>query len=373
MSTVLRGFHLVSRGGAAVAFMVLVAALAAPPAAGQSCVLTRLDTPVLNAFHDEFGGAADDRRFQITFGYRYGYSFRHFVGTHEEPHRVAEHSQVVNNVSLFDLSLRYDLGSRTSLTLGVPYLEANRDGALRNDERVVVRRYTRSNTSGIGDVSLVANRLLWDPATHQRGNLSAGLGVKFPTGDHTQQQTRLSMNGDGEVESSVSVADYSVQPGDGAWGIIVGLSGYRVLNQAGSLALYGSGTYVAEPETTNGVRLGDNPGEEFVSAADQYVARLGLQLGPRSWRGLSLGLGGRVEGVPVHDAFGSSYGRRRPGYMLSVEPTVSWSRGAQSISLAFPYAVERNRQRSVADLADGGHGDAAFPDYLVLTNWSYRF
>lgn len=358
----------------AVLVLTMLGALTMPfSLEAQSCVLTRLDSPVLSAFDKEFNPAAAHQRWQFTFGYRYGYSFRHFVGTEEQVHRAEENSQVVNNVNLADFSLRYNLGTRTSLTVGAPYLEATRSGGLRNEDGVVIKRYTRSETDGVGDVTLVAKRLLWDPSTHRRSNLSLGGGVKFPTGDYEQLQTRLSIE-DGEEVTSTSTADYSVQPGDGAWGVIVEASGYAVLNQSGSLALYGSGVYIFEPATTNGIeRPGARPGEEYLSAADQYVARLGLAIGPRSWKGLSAGVGGRFEGVPVHDVFGSSYGRRRPGYMASVEPSVSWTRKSHTIALAMPYVVERNRQRSVADIQNGLHGDAAFPDYLVLLNYSVRF
>jgi outer membrane putative beta-barrel porin/alpha-amylase len=345
-----------------------------PSATAQSCVLTRLDTPVMNAFDDDFTPAGAHQRFQASMGHRYGYSFRHFVGTDEQEERMAEHSQVVNNVNIVDLSMRYNLSSRTSFTVGVPYLTANRDGALRNGEGHVIARYTRSQTEGLGDITVVAKHLLWDPAAHRRSNLSVGLGVKVPTGDYRQKQSTLSLRNGAIVRSDGGIADYSVQPGDGAWGIITEASGYRILNKSGSFALYGSGTYIFEPETHNGVaRPNASIAEEFVSATDQYVARLGVQIGPKSWRGFGLGLGGRIEGVPPHDVFGSSFGRRRPGYMASIEPSFSYSWGVNSISMSVPWAVERNRQRSVSDLIRGSHGDAAFPDYVVLTNYAVRF
>lgn len=168
--------------------------------------------------------------------------------------------------------------------------------------------------------------------------------------------------------------DPSVQPGDGAWGAIVELSGFRLLGNSESLALYGSAQYIMEPETTNGVeRPGARPGEEKVSVTDQYVARLGLQWSPEKLPGWQFGLGGRIEGVPVRDLIGSSYGRRRPGYMLSIDPSVNWSKGSHTVSLAMPWAVSRNRQKSVADIENGLHGDAAFPDYLLMLNYARRF
>ena len=86
-----------------------------------------------------------------------------------------------------------------------------------------------------------------------------------------------------------------------------------------------------------------------------------------------MGLGGRIEGVPVRDLIGKSDGFRRPGYAVSVEPSLSFSRGAHTFSLAVPVAVYRNRQRSVADLISGGAGDAAFADYIILVGYWRKF
>jgi len=312
-------------------------------AQAQSCVLTRLDSPVLNAFDSEFDPDAEAQKWQATFAWRYGYSHRHFVGTDEQEERAEEHSQVVNNVNLADFALRYSFNSQTSITVGIPYLMATRDGALRDENRHVIKRYQRSSNRGIGDITVVGNRLLWDPATHRRANVNLTFGVKLPTGENMQPENRISLV-DGEEVVTSETGDFSVQPGDGAFGIVVGASGYKILNPSGSFAGYGSVTYIFEPETTNGVlRPGANVGEEEVSASDQYVARLGVQMGPASWKGWSAGLGGRIEGIPVHDVFGSSYGRRRPGYMISIEPSVNWSRGPHTLSFAMPWAVERNR------------------------------
>ena len=42
-------------------------------------------------------------------------------------------------------------------------------------------------------------------------------------------------------------------------------------------------------------------------------------------------------------------------------------------SLGVPIAVYRNRTRSYADRLSGGHGDAAFADYLILATVSRAF
>ena len=90
-------------------------------------------------------------------------------------------------------------------------------------------------------------------------------------------------------------------------------------------------------------------------------------------RGLAVNLGSRVEGVPVRDLIGKSNGFRRPGYALSVFPGFEYSRGRATWTFNLPVAVLRDRARSVPDLQDRGHGDAAFADYVWLMNYTYRF
>ena len=76
----------------------------------------------------------------------------------------------------------------------------------------------------------------------------------------------------------------------------------------------------------------------------------------------------------MKDLVGGSEGFRRPGYAISVEPAISYTHGPHTISLAIPFAVERNRQRSVPDMLEPGrHGDAAFADYVVLAGYFRRF
>jgi hypothetical protein len=74
----------------------------------------------------------------------------------------------------------------------------------------------------------------------------------------------------------------------------------------------------------------------------------------------------------VHDLVGGSDGFRRPGYSVAIEPGVNVSFADDvSITAFVPFAVYRNRERSVADrrLTESTgiyrHGDAAFADYTV--------
>lgn len=330
---------------------------------------SRLDAPVLGAF-DEL--TSSDQKWQIGLSWRYQKSDRHFRGTHEETNRAAEDSEVINTMHLAELSLRYNFNLRTSISVSVPYLMATRSHPIRDADRVVVDR-SLLNSRGLSDITIVGRRLMWEPAPGRRGNMTLGVGVKLPTGANNVVDTR-EREIDGERVSRVETVDQSVQPGDGGFGFIVDMSAYRLLGAGNNLALYASGAYLINPEGMSGVQTyRSRPGEQIMSIADQYVFRLGLSASPASWNRFSAGLGGRIEGVPVHDLFGSSEGFRRPGYAVSVEPTFSLVRGSHTFSLAVPIAVQRNRQVSVPDLANDTHGDAAFADYVVMAGYSRRF
>ena len=303
--------------------------------------------------------------------WRYQRSFRHFVGSEEQHERSVERSEVTNNLNLLDLGVRYSPTPQWSFSLGIPYLMAQRSNPIRDSGRAVVAR-TYTEAEGIGDVVLAARRLLWDPATHADGNLSLGLGIKAPTGDYDAEDTRVRLV-NGQFVGREETVDQSIQPGDGGWGVLFDVQGYRRLAASG-FALYGSASYLANPRGTNGVptfRTGS--GEEVMSVADQYVARIGTSYSRATWRGLGVSLGGRVEGVPAEDLIGDSDGFRRPGYAVSAEPGMSYSKGIHTVAVSVPIALYRNRVRSVPDRAAGRHGDAAFADYVVMVGYSRRF
>lgn len=357
--------HLRRTAAFALAFVVITLLVASSPAIGQSCVLTRLDSPVLDPL-------LGDQKWEISFAWRYGKSDRHFVGTEEQVHRTEEGSQVINTVNLLDLGIRYQFNPRTSFHLGLPYLMANRTGPV-SDGDLMVGRELRSSTRGNGDITAVFNRLVWDPETHVRGNLSWGVGLKLPTGENAMTGTRTRYV-DGVPVLQVETADQSVQPGDGGLGLVLELSGYQSFNSTSSLSGYLSATYIVAPEGDSGVpTYRSREGEQVMSIADQYVARLGVQFAPASWGNFYAGFGARIEGIPVYDLIGSSEGFRRPGYMLSAEPWMTWKSGQNRVTVSLPISVVRDRQQSVSDKASGRHGDAAFPDYLILAGYSYRF
>jgi hypothetical protein len=205
-----------------------------------------------------------------------------------------------------------------------------------------------------------------DPARHKKGNVSVGLGVKFPTGEKDAKDERLEFDEDTEtVVAELRNVDNSIQPGDGAWGIIFDIYGF--VEVITNLNLFAAATYIAEPETDAGVISGNlQTSDEVWSVADSYLFRAGFGYTFLPRHGLTFTLGGRMEGTPSEDLFGSSEGRRRPGFAISIEPGLVFTKNRWFASFSAPVALYRNRERSVDDEREGDHGDAAFADFMTL-------
>jgi hypothetical protein len=325
-----------------------------------------MDVPVTGT---QDGAYPKARSWQISTSYRWQKSDRHFVGSAEQHHREAESSEVINRIHLADVSARYNLTARTSFALGVPFLFADRSSPVRDSTRQIVDRSV-VQAGGLSDVTLAIRRFMLAPERHAGGNVSLGLGLKFPTGASGHQDVRKQFNA-GAVVTSLAPVDQSIQPGDGGFGFFTEASGFKRL---GRVTAYASGSYLFNPRETNETeRGGTNPITRYLSVSDQYLARAGLASSFRRGGSWTLSLGGRVEGVPAEDLIGGSSGFRRPGYAVSVEPGVTYTRGRSGVNLGVPIAVYRNRTRSFADKLSGGHGDAAFADYLLLVGFSRRF
>jgi len=334
---------------------------------GGQCPLNRsMGHPVGTDAEGSYFNTGD---WQLAVGYRWLNSDRHFRGDEEQSYRQEEGTEVVNRSNYLDLSILYAFSSQWSLALTVPFVYSERSSLY---EHPGTGRHT-TKAGGLGDVRLSAYYWLLDPEDMPKGNLSIGLGPKFPTGDSDAQDSFYTAGG--VVRHAV---DQSIQPGDGGFGFTAEVFGFLELFPRG----YGylQGYYLFNPETTNGTNTArSNPFEKEMSIADQYLGRLGINYALVPDWGLSVGLGGRIDGVPVRDALGQSTGFRRPGYAVSIEPGLYMTRRQWSFSLTVPVAIYRNRQQSVPDMqstkASGvyRHGDAAFADYLITASFSRAF
>lgn len=295
----------------------------------------------------------------VTIGFRTYSSYKHYIGTVYQVQRAIAHNEVQNHVDLYDLGLSYQLTPRWSIIADIPGMTATR----HQQGNVNVYR-----SGGIGDMLVGAQAWVWRPPTESHGNIAFSAQLKLPTGINDAKGTTILSNG----QKQVRPFDESIQPGDGTWGFALATEAYRefYFHTTG----YFTGSWLFSPQDTTGVlTYRSQPGEGVVSATDQYLWRGGFSHPVPKLYGLALSIGGRMEGVPVRDAFGSSNGFRRPGYVISIEPGLMYARGRNMFNVSGPWAMERNRKTSVTDYANNTHGDAAFSDYTVIASYTRTF
>ena len=353
-----------------VCVLAVVSASSTARAQGCGCVAVQNNVTRGLVEGDLHGNALGARQWMASLGFRWFRSDRVFVGDVEQP---ALYGRMTNEVLSFDASLTYAITDRWSVTVDMPVSDGRRTSAYEHDG---VDTYTMT-AAGPGDLRLTADAWILDPRTAHRGNVAVGFGVVFPTG--LAGATDTAHRATGPVERPV---DASIQPGVGAWGVVLQLQAYLRIH-AGLFA-YADGFYLVRPQEQNGTEytqadlevrsapLGTTPTRD--SAPDQYVARLGLGYVLWPAQGLSMSVGGRVEGIPVHDLVGGDGGFRRPGAALAVEPGLTWSYRGNALSLTVPVAVYRDRVQSVPEAAAGqAAGPAAFADVSVLARYTRRF
>lgn len=332
---------------------------------------------------------------QAGINYRYFHSWRHFVGTEEQKERQytnggigadgKDHGNAVNIYShAIDINVSYGLSDRFQLNVTLPWVHNERSQVLRQTLPVKDTFRYSVFASGIADVRFGANYWVFDPATSTRGNLMVGLGVKLNTGSYTKTDQAPQTNG----TIRYAVMDQAIQPGDGGIGYTVEFQAFRTLQK--NLIGFASGYYLFNPKENNGsfksAPKAGLEGYNIYACPDQYFGRAGVMLSASDK--LSLSLAGRMEGIPAYDAFGGQVAYRRPGYVVAIEPGVTYRNSNHSFSLFIPFNIVRNRIQSAADIADQNlqnskiedpakyvhvQGDAAFADYSINFGYAYRF
>lgn len=311
---------------------------------------------------------------------RYFKSFRHFSGTVENKSRQADGSAVVNHQASLDLALTRTINNRWSFLLDVPVLDNSRTDEYEHGlvNGVYIKKERRSTHSfGIGDVRFAVYAWLFDPKK-SRGNVQVGLGIKLPTGDDDYKDYWYNVGPGGTKE--LRDVDQSIQLGDGGTGFTVEVNAFYQFTHY--LTVYGNGFYLINPREQNGSRtyretlVPSLANEAICSVPDQYMFRGGLKYSIAAVKGLSVAGGVKLEGIPVYDLVGGSGDFRRPGYIWSVEPTVTYSMKNINLFASVPFAFYRNRTQSVTDkensVTQGKHvqGDAAFANYVINVGFS---
>lgn len=371
----------VQKSATLAVFVVLAVLTGSRTVWGQGCVAVR-PMSCSASEHINTLGMLEKGQWQVSSAYRYFKSFRHFRGDVEESDRVEHGTQVENITHAVDLGVSRGLSNRFGLTLNVPIIYYDRSSLYEHYGNSLTSNpsQTRFDTGsrGIGDVRVTAYYWLFNPEHSMKGNILLGLGLKAPTGNSDVQDDFHRRTADGGDSVVTKPVDQSIQLGDGTWGLNLELQGFHQLFARG--AWYFNGFYLLNPANVNhtltrGTLAGADPLIAYHSAADQYAIRLGITYALLPSAGISGSLGGRLEGIPSHDLIGDSEGFRRPGYIVSLEPSVTVQKGL-NFTFNVPIALYRNRTKSVFDLADPmgqRHGDAAFADYLINLVVTYKF
>ena len=324
---------------------------------------------------------------QVGANYRYFHSFRHFVGTEEQPQRQDLGNAVNIYSHAIDLNLAYGLSDRLSAYVTLPYVNNERSQTLTLTKDAASKALTRYSVyaKGIADVRFGLNYWLIDPKKATKGNLSIGAGVKLATGSYTATDDALQTDG---TKKNV-VMDQAIQPGDGGIGFSIELQGFKAIYK--NLYGFASGYYMFSPQESNGTFKSAAKkgleGYEIYASPDQYFGRAGLMMPVGKKQNLTFSLAGRLEGIPAYDAFGGQVAYRRPGYVIAIEPGVTYRSGQHTFTLFVPNNIVRNRIQSAADIASQNlrnsvitdpakyvhvQGDAAFADYSINLGYSYR-
>jgi hypothetical protein len=101
-----------------------VAARSSAPVIGGLCSTS--DPQQQKASRKESEGPFSADHWSVSVGYRYQHSFPHFLGTTEQVQRETQHTQVVNYLNLFDVSVNYNSGPRWSMSVSLPLMNATR-------------------------------------------------------------------------------------------------------------------------------------------------------------------------------------------------------------------------------------------------------
>jgi hypothetical protein len=362
-----------------ILFTLSIVSLFAAKSYSQGCVAIRSTGGICSMTEHPDGDTGPAGSWILNLNERYFKSNKHFVGDVYQKQRIEMGNEVINHQFATDLSLIRVFNNRWSAMIDVPVISNTRSSKYEHNKPeelnvagfVNKRGVTRS--FGLGDIRVAAYRWLFNPATSPKANLQVGLGIKFATGDYDYQDYWQNVGPGGAKE--LRTVDQSIQLGDGGTGLTLELNGFTTV--AKNLGLYANAFYLANPRQNNGVRTYRekiNPilaNEAISSVPDQFMARLGANFAVSKW---VISAGGRVEGIPIHDVIGGSGDFRRPGYVISVEPAITYQLSRVNFYAAVPVAVYRKRTQSVTDYQTSAsrNGDAAFADYSINLGISFR-
>ena len=167
--------------------------------------------------------------------------------------------------------------------------------------------------------------------------------------------------------------DQAIELGDGGWGIMVQAQAYKQLLARTSAYFFGAYLISLRESTEVASPI---PGTPVVHLAvpDVYSARAGIAYALAPARGISLSLGGRIDGIPQGDLVGGRDNSfRRPGYSLYLDPGIALRRGDEEFMLSVPVRVHQDFQRSSIDQQRSFTGGGDLAEYLIFVGYTHRF
>ena len=356
-------------------FLLLIAAIGAnKKLSAQGCVAIRSNGGFCTANGEHHVDSTS--QWQLSINNRYYKSFRHYVGDVYQKQRAVLGNEVINHAYTMDAAIYRILNPRWSLMLDLP-ISANARSQTYSQKGVLNRFSTHA--FGLGDIRFAVYRWLLDPVKMPKGNLQVGLGIKFSTGDDNVQDYFKTS----DSTKTFGPVDQSIQLGDGGTGLTLELNGYY--NFSHTIGVYGNFFYLSNPRDQNGISNAHGGtvsasslanGSNVMSVPDQYMVRAGVSF---QFDRLNVSAGMRDDCLPVHDLIGLSDGFRRPGYIISAEPGVTYVFNKVSLYSYVPIALVRNRTQSVPDkittalTGNYTHGDAAFANCVVNIGANIRF
>jgi hypothetical protein len=348
------------QGAIGIVFGVTCVLLLPTPGVAQGCTPIRFTTPI------DLGGEGQAyqraNEWKLTLGYRRLTSNQFFVGTAQDPTKGPGGQPPVFSIHTFVGDVAYSPTDRLQVNMSLPFSTASITRAgwgPGNPDR------HQQRATGIGDLSALAALWLLDPTSNQNGNLSVGLGFKVPTGSHTKSSWFYSA-----TDSVAFPADQTVQPSDGGWGITFQAQAFQQVREG--IYFYGFGTYTANPKDQTEVTISPTSPLHW-SVPDVYQARLGAAAAVWPEQGLSLSLGGRLDGIPKSDLFGGgdSTTVKRTSRIIYADPGLSLSRGRSSFTLSVPIRLYVNRMKSgFEERTPGAVNGGGYAKYLIFASFS---
>lgn len=341
-----------------LAAAVLLQVVPIATASAQGCEPIRFTSPV------NLGGEGQayqpSGEWQLTLAYRRLVSNEWFVGTSENSALAPGGSSPVFRIHTLVADVAYAINDRYRVRLSVPMSSGSLTRTWPD------KTQHEQTAKGIGDVSVMGEAWLFKPRTHERGNVALAAGVKIPTGSHNVGSQFYTAAGAVDYP-----ADQTIQPGDGGLAFLLQARAFRQLTERAFG--YAFGSYMVSPKERSDVQWIPNSGQ-YWSVPDVYSARLGGAFSVLPDHGLTMSLGARMDGIPVHDLIGGGDATtiKRSAHVIFADPGLSYSRGSGILSLSFPYRIAVNRKKSVFEQRTNALNAGGFAKHLLFASYTHR-